>query len=136
VFLKSVLTRDLVVSRETIVQLLRQAGFRQFLMHRSRARVEDDTTDESEPDTGYGGIAPRRGKRRGTAAFEKVPSDKGRELIEHGIFGTTYREEDTIQRKKRVAHQIMRRELGLGSTGRQKTANNFIAQVSKVAVRG
>jgi WD repeat-containing protein 23 len=45
-----------------------------------------------------------------------------------GAFGSSPRSEDTIKRKKRLAYDIMRRSLGLGSEGRQKNATRLLKQ--------
>ena len=45
-----------------------------------------------------------------------------------GTFGANPRSEDTIKRKKKLAYNLMRRELGLGSDGRQKNANRVLKQ--------
>jgi WD repeat-containing protein 23 len=115
------------------MQLLGNAGLgRIFTADRPsrRGRLLHDNDDDldSEPDTGYGGVAPRRRRGRGRKAFQKVPSDEGRELMGSGTFGTNDRPEDTMKRKKKLAYRLMRRELGLGSLGRQKNSNRVISQ--------
>lgn len=123
----------MLVTREQIMQLLGHAGLRQiFADHgatRRRALADDD--DDSEPDTGYGGASRRPRRKRGSQAFEKVPSEVGRQLMEEGTFGTNDR--DTYnhlnKRRKRLAYQVMQRELGQGGCGRQKSADNLAVQV-------
>lgn len=98
---------------------------------RPRIIYEDDDDDDDDDDdtgTGYDPVRPRRRRGRGKAAFEKVPSERGQELMNTGTFGSNYRSEDSMKRKKRLASKIMRRELGLGSDGRQKNANRLIKQ--------
>ena len=71
--------------------------------------------------------------------YPAVPSEVGNELMQSGIFGTNDRPDvserldDTVRRKKKLAYQTMMRELGLGSPGRQRSSNKFIAQVSWLA---
>jgi DDB1- and CUL4-associated factor 11 len=71
------------------------------------------------------------GKPRGRAAFEKVPSENGRELMHSGDFGTNERLDGTFGRKKGLAYRAMMRELAVGPTGRQKMINSIISQVSR-----
>jgi WD repeat-containing protein 23 len=113
------------------MQVLGHAGLsRIFAGDRRRHLLQpDDEEEDSESDhTGYGGIAPRSRRGRGRKAFQKVPSDEGRALMESGNFGSNYRREDTIKRKKKLQYRIMRRELGLGSTGRQNNSNQQMTQ--------
>lgn len=126
--------QPIYITREQMLQLLGHAGLRRiFADHtgrRRRATDEDEEENEdSEPDVGYStGFAPRRRRGRGRKAFQKVPSDTGRELMQSGTFGANDRAEDTFKRKKRLAYRLMRRELGIGCPGRQKSTNNLIAQ--------
>ncbi|KAF1966949.1 WD40 repeat-like protein [Bimuria novae-zelandiae CBS 107.79] len=140
--------RPLYISRDQILQLLGHSGLRQLFAtggfatmgarHRSRLFVDDDDEDEEDDDdddsdyveqaTGYDPVGPRRRGNRGRAAFGKVPSDTGRDLMNTGTFGGNDRAGDSIQRKKRLAYQVMQRELGLGSNGRQKNASRLMRQ--------
>ncbi|KAF2192465.1 WD40 repeat-like protein, partial [Zopfia rhizophila CBS 207.26] len=128
--------RPIYITRDQIMQLLGHAGIERIFSsdYTSRRRnlrfaYDDDEDEDSEPDTGYGAVAPSRKRRgRGRAAFQKVPSDEGKELMGTGTFGSNSRSEDTMKRKKRLAYDLMRRELGLGSDGRQKNANRLIRQ--------
>lgn len=104
------------------------AAYRAARRRTLRFAEGDEDEDDSEPGTGYDPVGPRRKRGRGSAAFQKVPSDEGRELMNGGIFGSNDRPEDSIKRRKTLAHHIMRRELGLGSQGRQKNANRLIRQ--------
>lgn len=119
------------VSREQLMRLLGQVGLRQIWNQRTReAEREQELEDESEPDTGYGtGVGRNRKRGRGRAAFEKVPSEVGRELMESGMFATNERSLETTKRKKRLAYSIMRRELGIGSYGKQKNSSRLMLQV-------
>ncbi|RMZ72138.1 wd repeat [Pyrenophora seminiperda CCB06] len=94
---------------------------------------EDDEEDDSDPGTGYDPVVPagtsgRKRRPRGANLYEKVPSEQGRELMQTGTFGSNVRNVDTIERKKKLASAIMRRELGLGSDGRQKNATRLLKQ--------
>ncbi|KAF2476419.1 WD40 repeat-like protein [Lindgomyces ingoldianus] len=127
--------RPIYITREQIMQLLGHAGISRIFAsdytsrHRSRRFADnDDDGEESEPGTGYDPIVPRRRRGRGRATFQAVPSNEGKELMNAGTFGSSNRPEDTLKRKKRLAYNIMRRELGLGSDGRQKNANRLIRQ--------
>jgi WD repeat-containing protein 23 len=128
-----------LVTRDQIMQLLGHEGIgrlfattyanRASLNRNPRAAdIEDDDSEEEDEEAGngYDPVVPRRRRNRGRAAFQKVPSEQGRELMNAGNFGSSPRSEDTIKRKKRLAYNIMRRELGLGSDGRQKNANRVI----------
>lgn len=100
-----------------MMQLLSRRGLgRMFGMQ----WAQDDDDDYSRT---------RRRGPRGKQTFEKVPSDKGRELMASGTFGTPERPEDTIKRKKKLAYRLMRRELALGSPGRQRSENRLALQV-------
>lgn len=119
------------VTRNQLLQLLGHAGLgRLFADHTGRRRrpLLDDDDEDSEPDTGYGGVGPRRRRGLGRKAFQKVPSEEGRELMESGTFGTNDRSEDTLRRRKKTAYRLMQRELGLGCAGRQKSVNRLISQ--------
>ncbi|KAF1841693.1 WD40 repeat-like protein [Cucurbitaria berberidis CBS 394.84] len=135
--------RPVYITREQIMQLLGHAGLGRIFTSdftprsaRRRARVEEDEDEEegeSDPSTGHDPTGPRRTsgrtqRPRGRVTFEKVPSEQGRALMNAGNFGSNPRKEDTINRKKRLAYDIMRRELGLGSDGRQKNANRLLKQ--------
>jgi WD repeat-containing protein 23 len=135
--------RPVYITREQIMQLLGHAGlgriFASDLTPRAarrmnlRAMAEDDG-DEQDDDrgTGYDSISTGRSLRnrgpRGRAAFSKVPSEQGQELMNGGSFGSSPRSEDTVKRKKKLAYDIMRRSLGLGSEGRQKNATRLLKQ--------
>jgi len=140
--------RPIILSREEILRLLGHAGLgrifatgftpRSALQRRpfdddDDDEEEDEEEDDSDPGTGYDPIGPagtsgRRRRPRGANLFEKVPSEQGQELMQTGTFGSNVRNVDTIQRKKKLASAIMRRELGLGSDGRQKNATRLLKQ--------
>jgi len=99
-----------------------------FVQHQPYHDDDEEDDDDSETGTGFDPVRPRRRRDRGRATFEKVPSDVGKELMDAGVFGSNYRPEDSIKRKKKLAYKVMRRELGLGSDGRQKNANRLLKQ--------
>lgn len=70
-----------------------------------------------------------RGWTNERVEFEKVPSDVGRALMTSGTFGANERPADSIDRKKKLASRLLRRELGLGSTGRQRARSGLLKQV-------
>ncbi|PSN70259.1 WD40 repeat-like protein [Corynespora cassiicola Philippines] len=133
------------LTREQLMQLLGHAGFGRIfasdITSRSmRRRILDDDDDDDDDDeeedsdvgTGYDPVGPSRANAargaRGKAAFEKIPSDQGRELMESGVFGSNRRPADTLKRKKKLAYDIMQRELGLGGAGQQKSTNRIMRQ--------
>jgi WD repeat-containing protein 23 len=132
--------RPIYITREQIMQLLGHAGIGRIFTsdYTSRARIrnprfiDDDGDSEDENDTetgtGYDPVGPRRKRGRGRAAFQKVPSEEGQKLMNSGTFGSNYRSEDPIKRRKTLAHKIMTRELGLGSEGRQRNATRLMKQ--------
>lgn len=136
--------RPIYITRDQIMQLLGHAGLGRIFASdftpqsaRRRPLVDEDEDEEEEEEsdqgTGYDPVGPRRTSRRtrgprGRAAYDKVPSEAGRELMNAGTFGSNPRTEDTVKRKKRLAYNIMQREMGLGSDGRQKNANSLLKQ--------
>jgi WD repeat-containing protein 23 len=129
-----------IVTRDQILQLFSHGGlgriFASDYMSRPRHRnplLESDDEDEEEDNdgTGYGPVRRslrNRNRASGRAAFQKVPSDEGRRLMSSGTFGSSARPQDTLKRKKRLAYNLMNRELGIGSDGRQKNATNVLKQ--------
>lgn len=119
------------VTRNQIMQLLGHAGLGRIFaanLHRHHPfEDEDEEEDSSEPDTGYGDVAPKR-RGRGRAAFQKVPSDKGRDLMNTGTFGSNDRALNSVKRKKKLAYRVMKRELGLGSDGHQRNTTRLMRQ--------
>lgn len=106
---------------------LRQLISRHLLQQSDDQEDDGDGDQDSEPDTGYGVVAPRR-RRKVRKAFEKIPSEEGKKLMESGIFGTNDRVTSTLKKKKRLAYRLMQREL-CGSKTSGKTANQLISQV-------
>ncbi|KNG47495.1 WD40 repeat-like protein [Stemphylium lycopersici] len=135
--------RPVMITRDQIMQLLGHAGlgrifaadFTQRSSLRRRRFDDDDDDEEDDSDTGTGydpvgftGTSRRRRGPRGRDLLEKVPSEQGKELMQTGTFGSNPRSEDSLKRKKRLAYDIMRRELGAGSDGRQKNATRLLKQ--------
>ncbi|KAF2757599.1 WD40 repeat-like protein [Pseudovirgaria hyperparasitica] len=125
--------RTIYMSRAQIMELLANPELRRLLgssldidLGGRRPMSSDSEDGEEEGDDER--AQPRRRRLKGAAAYQKVPSDEGRQLMETGKFGSNERTEDTFKRKKRLAAQIMRRELGLGSHGRQRNADRLISQ--------
>ncbi|KAF2109171.1 WD40-repeat-containing domain protein [Lophiotrema nucula] len=126
------------ITRDQIMQLLGHAGLgRIFASDLSGRRrnlrflADDDDEEEAETATGYDPVSRlqrRRNRRGGKALFQKVPSEEGKELMNTGTFGSNPRSPDTMKRKKRLAYNIMQRELGTGSDGRQKNASRLMRQ--------
>jgi WD repeat-containing protein 23 len=82
---------------------------------------------------------PRWSRRQRTRPdpnrFPKVPSDKGIELMNSGLFGSnpaqaiTSRDKISLGSKKKLALRIMERELAVGSFATEKLNNRLLAQV-------
>lgn len=127
--------RPVYVTRN-VMQLLRNAGFRRLLATRGRLQgwrlAEADDDEDSDDNTGWrppmSGWGRTRRSNRDVMPFEKVPSETGRDLMWDGTFGNNDRPEDTMKRKKRLATNLMRREMELGSTGRQRALNGYLRQ--------
>lgn len=58
--------------------------------------------------------------------FPKVPSEEGRKLMESGVFGLS---DTDLRTKKRIARQLLDREIGLGDRMSRKRTNGVLAQV-------
>jgi WD repeat-containing protein 23 len=134
--------RPVYITRDQIMQLLGHAGLgrifasdltpRQVRRRNMRVMEDEEDAEEDEDEENAGGGSTRKNLRsrrpRGKVEFEKVPSEQGQVLMNAGNFGSNPRSEDTVKRKKKLAYDIMRRELGLGSEGRQKNATRLLKQ--------
>lgn len=134
--------RPVFITREQIVRILGANGLRSLLASGGRlsapflgGRGGDEDEEEEDEDDDFG-FDPRTGRRtRRTRRpvqrmdFEKVPSEEGRKLMLSGKFGGNERGEDSLKRRKRLASRLSRREMGLGSHGRQKARNGLLRQV-------
>lgn len=117
------------------MQLLGHAGLSQLLsmdytgsQPRNPYFTAESDDDPEASETGNDSTSPKKRRLRGRAAFQKVPSEEGRVLMNSGTFGTNPRSTDSTRRKKRLQYKIMQRELGLGGSGRQNNANNLMKQ--------
>lgn len=100
---------------------------------------DDDDDDDDDEDEEQGRVLRGRsgsGRTRRKRGYPPIPSEAGKELMQSGTFGShdrpdvSYRlDEKSLRRRKKLAYQTMMRELGLGSPGRQRSCNKFIAQV-------
>ncbi|KAI0393046.1 WD40-repeat-containing domain protein [Xylariaceae sp. FL0594] len=85
-------------------------------------------------DDDYGGEAgtwAHRMRRRPAPdpnRFPKVPSDKGRELMNSGSFGTTDLSSRKVSKKNWLARRILDRELGLGDWSYRRMNQGIMAQ--------
>ncbi|KAI1500006.1 WD40 repeat-like protein [Biscogniauxia marginata] len=98
-----------------VLGYLRRTNLGQILFH-------DDIDDES--------LHFERARRRRTAdpnRFPKVPSDKGRELMDSGTFGAN-EAATPINVKKQLARRILDRELGIGGSTVQRINQGVMAQ--------
>jgi WD repeat-containing protein 23 len=130
--------RPVYITRDQIMQLLGHAGLGRILTSDftprgglRRRRIDEDEEEggeDSSSNTGHDPRSRRRAGPRGRDMYEKVPNEQGEELMQAGNFGSNPRKEDTIKRKKRLAYDILRRELGAGSDGRQKNATRLLKQ--------
>jgi WD repeat-containing protein 23 len=112
-----------LVTRDQIMRLLGHRGLRRILTAHGGGQyyAADDSEDEDE--------------ERGAVEFEKVPSEEGRQLMTSGTFGANERPLDSIKRKKRLASRLLRREMGLGSVGRQRARSGLLRQVRRASFR-
>ncbi|KAF1982864.1 WD40 repeat-like protein [Aulographum hederae CBS 113979] len=122
--------RTVYLRPDQILRILGRGGFAQLFGRNATRFGEEEDEDEIEV---YGAsrrpnLRSRRSPPPGRSAFEKVPSEVGRQLMESGLFGSNERPEDSIRRKKKIAYRLMRRELGQGDYGRQKAESRLLAQ--------
>ena len=98
------------------------------LVDRFPRAAEDDDEDYGY---GYGGFRSRRRKPipKGDR-FPKVPSERGKELMDSGIYGSNEGFVDKLRkRKNNVSEQLLWRRLGLDARGTCSRANRLLAQV-------
>lgn len=124
--------QPIFLSREQILQLLGNTGLGRLLAADFRelggGRTVYDDSDDSDDDYDEDSDprAPKRKRLRGREAFEKVPSEEGRRLMNSGTFGTNFRSTDTVRKKRKLQHKLLWREMGIGSTGTQKNASSLM----------
>lgn len=118
---------QMTITRDELLQLITQTGFRRIFYsgRGTRGRLVDDDDDDEDY---YPGMRTRRRPNRTAVPFPKIPSDEGRELMESGVFGTNERPESSMRPRKRLARKILERELGIGSSGRQRSINMLASQ--------
>ncbi|KAK3674253.1 hypothetical protein LTR78_005722 [Recurvomyces mirabilis] len=141
-----------------ILQLLSQAGLRGVFQNaggpttRSQARrgntqhvslgeddeVEDDDDDDMGYAAGYG--ARRRRPRRPLVGdrYPPIPNPEGQKLMDSGAFGNNDRcdhstcgvpyESSTQQKRRKLAHRMLDRELGVNNRGRARVLSSLAAQ--------
>lgn len=86
--------------------------------------------DNAEDDEMYAWGGPGRHRRRRNAdpsRFPKVPSEKGTELMNSGVFGATDLQEG-IRTRKRIARRILDREMGIGNNVYRRVNQGLMAQ--------
>ncbi|KAI1748832.1 WD40-repeat-containing domain protein [Xylaria castorea] len=86
------------------------------------------SNDEDDDDDGNWG--PTRLRRRRTLdpnRFPKVPSEKGRELMNSGTFGANDIS-SPLRKKKQLARRLLERELGTGDRSYRRMNQGIIAQ--------
>lgn len=114
-----------VVTRDQILRIIGNRGLRRLFT--TNAVDLEEESDEDPYVAVWGRARPRAARRH--PEFEKVPSEAGKALMASGTFGVNDRPADTIQRKKRLAARLLRREMGLGSVGRQRARSGLLKQV-------
>jgi DDB1- and CUL4-associated factor 11 len=115
--------------------MLSSRGIRQVFVDHIRGRgnrlvaADDDSTEENEFESGYGGLNTRTRNRRPDLR-PKVPSEVGQELTAEGIFGTNDPREGPVRSRKRprVSVQTLRKEMGLGNRATQRARVNSMIQ--------
>lgn len=83
-----------------------------------------------DDDEDYGSSRFNRRRRAARHPSPKVPSEKGRALMNSGFYGNnpSYADE-ARRRKKKLATRIMWRELGIGSPGERRRDAKLVFQV-------
>ncbi|ORY60549.1 WD40-repeat-containing domain protein [Pseudomassariella vexata] len=83
--------------------------------------IDDDDEDEDA-------WPPRRRRRaKDPDRFPKVPSEKGRELMNSGTFGSTDIR-TSLNDRKRIARRVLDRELGIGNSAYRRVNQKLMAQ--------
>jgi WD repeat-containing protein 23 len=115
------------VTRDQILRLLGHSGLRNMLTSRVGGQLFG--ADDSDDEEAASHMWRRNPRRKGAMEFEKVPSEEGQKLMASGTFGANERAVDSIQKKKKIASRLLRREMGLGSYGRQRARSSLLRQV-------
>ncbi|KAI1766755.1 WD40 repeat-like protein [Hypoxylon sp. FL1150] len=108
-----------LLSRRQVLDFLRRSN----LGHLFGGEDQDD-----EQFVWGGRYRMRRRRRPSDQDFPKVPSEKGRELMNSGIFGANDVRLSPISSRKRLARRILDRELGIGDRASRKVNQNAMAQ--------
>jgi WD repeat-containing protein 23 len=152
------------VTQQQILQLLSQAGFRNIFSGagpttRSQARRahlgggddDDDDDDDDEADAaddsddddsiyrGYGARRARRSRKRFEGErYPKIPSDKGKELMDSGTFGTNDHcdhsacglpfSQTNMRKRRKLARRMFDREMGVEQRGRARALSALASQ--------
>ncbi|KAI1460071.1 WD40 repeat-like protein [Annulohypoxylon moriforme] len=106
-----------LLSRRQVLDFLRRSNLGHLVFG------EDDDDEEDDPRFGY----RRRRRELDPDRFPKVPSDKGRELMDSGTFGVNdiY---TPILSKKQLARRVLDRELGIGNRSSRQINQGMMAQ--------
>ncbi|KAI0019062.1 WD40-repeat-containing domain protein [Xylariomycetidae sp. FL0641] len=89
---------------------------------------EDDDLDDEEDGFHHWGRGLRRRRALDPNRFPKVPSEKGRELMESGTFGANESRYSSLKTKKKLARRLLDRELGIGNKRYERANQGMIAQ--------
>lgn len=98
------------------------------LLNLLQGRSHDEDDDENDGG-GRWGHRFRRRRPLNRGQFPKIPSDKGRELMNSGSFGANDIS-SPLRKKKQLARRILDRELGIGDRSYRRLNQGVIAQVS------
>ncbi|KAF2965978.1 hypothetical protein GQX73_g7597 [Xylaria multiplex] len=82
---------------------------------------------EYEEDSDHWAYRMRRRRNQDPNRFPKVPSEKGRELMNSGTFGANDIS-SPLRKKKQLARRILNRELGIGDRSYRRMTQGVIAQ--------
>lgn len=125
---------SLRISRAQLLQLLNNNGGLRAIWGHALLPINVDNDEHDGSDTSVGAPRARWGFRRRfrtdkpEAPFEPVPNENGTKLMESGMFGTNERPEDSMRRKKNATMRLLRRELGLGTPGRELANGRLLRQ--------
>jgi WD repeat-containing protein 23 len=108
------------------MRIVRRPGLQRIFAAHVADRRDFEDEDDDDDWTPWARRIRRRSARTEPIEFEKVPSEQGRDLMMNGGFGDNDRPVDRIQRKKKLAHRLMKRELGLGSNGQRRAQNSLV----------
>jgi len=109
--------------------IITQREILSILQGRNVGIVIHDDDDEDDEDADNWSYRIRRRPAPDPNRFPKVPSDKGRELMNSGTFGASDLS-SRANKKNRLARRILDRELGLGDRSYRKMNQGVMAQVS------